>query len=64
MPSAATSNPYDSDAVERDLIDPDDGASQCIHTCLRDETVDEANHHQLPSMTSTILSRARRTARR
>lgn len=27
MPSAATaSNPYDSDAVERDLIDPDDGA--------------------------------------
>jgi hypothetical protein len=27
MPSAATSNPYDNDAVERDLIDPDDGAS-------------------------------------
>jgi hypothetical protein len=28
MPSAATSsgNPYDDDAVERDLIDPDDGA--------------------------------------
>jgi hypothetical protein len=28
MPSAATSsgNPYDSDAVEHDLIDPDDGA--------------------------------------
>lgn len=28
MPSAATSsgNPYDNDAVERDLIDPDDGA--------------------------------------
>jgi hypothetical protein len=28
MPSSATSgNPYDDDAVERDLIDPDDGAS-------------------------------------
>jgi hypothetical protein len=28
MPSAATSsaNPYDDDALERDLIDPDDGA--------------------------------------
>jgi hypothetical protein len=28
MPSASTSsgNPYDDDAVERDLIDPDDGA--------------------------------------
>jgi hypothetical protein len=27
MPSASTSsgNPYDNDAVERDLIDPDDG---------------------------------------
>lgn len=26
MPSAATaSSPYDNDAVERDLIDPDDG---------------------------------------
>jgi hypothetical protein len=27
MPSASTSagNPYDDDAVERDLIDPDDG---------------------------------------
>jgi hypothetical protein len=29
MPSASTSNAvYDNDAVERDLIDPDDGASQ------------------------------------
>lgn len=28
MPSSATaSSPYDNDAVERDLIDPDDGAS-------------------------------------
>jgi hypothetical protein len=28
MPSASTApaNPYDEDAVERDLIDPDDGA--------------------------------------
>jgi hypothetical protein len=30
MPSASTAsgNPYDDDAVERDLIDPDDGAWQ------------------------------------
>lgn len=34
MPSSATSsNPYDHDAVERDLIDPDDGALQC--SCLQ-----------------------------
>jgi hypothetical protein len=33
MPSAATTsqNPYDDDAVERDLIDPDDGTLQCSH---------------------------------
>ena len=32
MPSAATTgNPYDDDAVERDLIDPDDGVS---HACI------------------------------
>lgn len=34
MPSSATSgNPYDDDAVERDLIDPDDGASHAAAAC-------------------------------
>lgn len=34
MPSSATSgNPYDDDAVERDLIDPDDGALHAAVTC-------------------------------
>ena len=35
MPSASTSsgNPYDDDAVERDLIDPDDGAWQ-LPVCI------------------------------
>lgn len=33
MPSSATSgNPYDDDAVERDLIDPDDGALDAAAT--------------------------------
>jgi hypothetical protein len=32
MPSAETSshNPYDNDAVERDLIDPDDGRCRYV----------------------------------
>jgi hypothetical protein len=35
MPSASTSSapPYDNDAVERDLIDPDDGIHHTI--CMR-----------------------------
>lgn len=45
MPSASTaaSDPYDNDAVERDLIDPDDGA----HTYLGGSypPVHCANHH-------------------
>jgi hypothetical protein len=32
MPSAAMANPYDDDALERDLIDPDDGELSDI-TC-------------------------------
>jgi len=32
MPSASTSNAgYDNDAVERDLIDPDDGEYNTMH---------------------------------
>jgi hypothetical protein len=32
MPSASTSNAvYDNDAVERDLIDPDDGTLYAMH---------------------------------
>lgn len=50
MPSSATSaNPYDDDAVERDLIDPDDGASHAaaaaayyppLHMYIHEATVD------------------------
>jgi hypothetical protein len=38
MPSASTSSapPYDNDAVERDLIDPDDGTYTTLYTtCMR-----------------------------
>lgn len=40
MPSASTAsgNPYDDDAVERDLIDPDDGAWQ-LPAIYADEAV-------------------------
>jgi hypothetical protein len=68
MPSASTSNAvYDNDAVERDLIDPDDGASQLPmlwamhpHAALQHQ----ANGTQQPSMTSTTRCRGPRTARR
>jgi hypothetical protein len=37
MPSASTSSapPYDNDAVERDLIDPDDGTYTTPHHTMR-----------------------------
>jgi hypothetical protein len=38
MPSASTSSapPYDNDAVEQDLIDPDDGTyTTPYNTCMR-----------------------------
>jgi hypothetical protein len=62
MPSAATTShsPYDNDAVERDLIDPDDGTLQCSHHVSESE----ANGQQLRSTTWMTLSRRRRTARR
>lgn len=72
MPSAEASsgNLYDSDAVERDLIDPDDGtlpapaASLSIPTCtprICDRLALIA--HQLPSMISTTLCMGPRTGR-
>jgi hypothetical protein len=40
MPSSTTgSSPYDNDAVERDLIDPDDGALACSRLHQVDEVV-------------------------
>lgn len=68
MPSAATSsNPYDADAVERDLIDPDDGTHALLgHAVLLldDGLQPPLTHAQLHSTTSTTRCRERRTARR
>lgn len=51
MPSAATaSNPYDDDAVERDLIDPDDGTVTYAAACTC--TVSAA--HDLTEGTATL----------
>ena len=64
MPSASTSNAiYDNDAVERDLIDPDDGASQ-LPMAMHPGLQHQANGTQQLSMTSTTRCRGPRTARR
>lgn len=52
MPSAATSgNPYDNDAVERDLIDPDDGGLHAAAYSISVDSCTLADDPQLPSTT-------------
>jgi hypothetical protein len=64
MPSASTSNAvYDNDAVERDLIDPDDGtfaAAWHMHNALQHQANDSQRH----SMILTTHCRGLRTALR
>lgn len=65
MPSASTSNAvYDNDAVERDLIDPDDGALQLPTGAMHDALQHQANGAQLHLTISTTRYRGPRTARR
>lgn len=41
MPSASMANDYDNDALERDLIDPDDGELSLQHLpCRAEDTME------------------------
>jgi hypothetical protein len=65
MPSASTSNAvYDNDAVERDLIDPDDGALRLPMLYMHNALQHQANDSQQHSTTSMTHCRGRRTALR